>query len=93
MTPQGGPHSAGPMTGFPPNQSPLAGPSPGGRGYGAYGGQGPSAIPTQTYGQVPPGSAGGYGRPDQISGGYGTPQSGGGYQPSSHGSSFPNYQP
>ena len=92
MAPQGGPHSAGPMSAYPPGQSPMAGPSPGGRGYGGYGGQAPSAMSAQSYGQMT-GSAGGYGRPDQMQGGYGTPQSAGGYQSAGHGGNFAGYQP
>ena len=76
------------MSGYPPNQSPMAAPSPAGRGYGGYGQQPPPMQP-QGYGQMPP-SAGGY-RPDQMQSAYGAPQSAGGYhgQPQSAG----GYQP
>ena len=95
LAPQGGPHSAGPMSGY-PSQSPMAGPSPGGRGYGGYGG-GP-AMPPQGYGQMQsasanmPGSAGGYGRSDQMQPTYGAPQSAGGYSTGGPGSGYPGYQ-
>lgn len=95
MTPQGGPGSAGPMSNF-PGQSPMAGPSPGGRGYGGFGG-GPGMGP-QNYGQMQggggsmPNSAGGYGRNDQMQGGFGTPQSAGGFAGSGQNNSFSGYQ-
>lgn len=95
MTPQGGPPSAGSMSGY-PAQSPMAGPSPGGRGYGGYGG-GPG-MPPQGYGQMQggagsmPGSAGGYGRNDQMPPNYGAPQSAGGYSAGGQGGGYPGFQ-
>ncbi|MCJ1274937.1 hypothetical protein MMC21_002736 [Puttea exsequens] len=96
MTPQGGPHSAGPMSGYPPQQSPMGGPSPAGRPYQGYG-QGGPGLPPQGYGQMPnsagvPGSAGGYGRPDQMQGPYGGPLSAGGYPPNGQGGNYGGYQ-
>ena len=52
MTPQGGPHSAGPISGYPNQQSPMGTPSPAGRGYQGYGGQGGPGIASQC-GQMP----------------------------------------
>ena len=94
MTPQGGP-PAGPISGY-PGQSPMAGPSPGGRGYGGYG-VGP-AMPAQGYGQMQhgggsmPTSAGGYGRPDQMQPTYGAPQNAGGYPGGAQGGNYGGYQ-
>lgn len=90
MTPQSGPHSAGPMSGYPPPQSPMAGPS-GGRTYGGFAGPGAPQMPAQSYNQMP-GSAGGYGRPDQMPGAYGTPQGPGGYPSNPQNSNY-SYQP
>lgn len=95
MTPQGGPHSAGPMSGF-PSQSPMAGPSPGGRGYSGYG-SGPG-MPPQGYGQMQggggsmPSSAGGFGRNDQMQSNYGAPQSAGSYSAGGQGGGYSGYQ-
>lgn len=77
MTPQGGPPSASPMSGYPPHQqSPMGAPNHAGRGYGGYAGQPQPQMPGQGYGQM----QGGYGAP-QTPGGYQTtPQSAGGYQ-------------
>ena len=97
MTPQGGPHSAGPMSGYPNQQSPMGAPSPAGRGYQGYGGQGGPGMAPQ-YSQMPsaagavPGSAGGYGRPDQMQGGYGGPPSAGGYPPNGQAGNYGGYQ-
>lgn len=85
MTPQGAPHSsnsANSMSAYPPNhQSPMGGPSPGGRNWnqpqGGFGGPG---MTPQGYGNVQmPASAGGYGRGDQNSSGGWGPQSAGGF--------------
>ena len=82
------------MSGY-ANQSPMGGPSPGGRGFSGFGG-GPG-MPHQGYNQMPggggsmPNSAGGYGRNDQLSGGFGSPQSAGGYGGGQN-HSFPSYQ-
>ena len=92
MTPQGGPHSAGPMSGYPPNQSPMGGPSPAGRGYGNYGPPNSAGMPPQGYGSMPS-SAGGFNRNDHMQGGYGTPQSAGGYASAGQGGNNYNYQP
>ena len=75
------------MSGYPTQQSPMGAPSPAGRGYPSYGAQGGHAMAPQGYPQIPntpggvPGSAGGYGRPDQMQGGYANPPSAGGYPP------------
>ena len=71
MTPQGGPHSSGPMSGYQPNhQSPGPVISPGGRPYGQAQGGFPSAgFPPQGYGQMP-GSAGAYGHDQTSAGGW-----------------------
>ncbi|MCJ1283950.1 hypothetical protein MMC26_003281 [Xylographa opegraphella] len=72
MTPQGGSHSSGPMSGYPSHQSPGPGPSPGARPYGQGPGGFPSAgFPPQGYGHMP-GSAGGYGH-EQNAAGWGQP--------------------
>ncbi|KAL9104853.1 MAG: hypothetical protein Q9163_000239 [Psora crenata] len=92
LTPQGGPHSAGPMSGYPPNQSPVGGPSPAGRGYGGYGPSNSAGISPQGYGSIP-GSAGGFGRSDQIQSGYGAHQNAGGYTSPAQGTNNYNYQP
>ncbi len=75
----------------------MAAPSPAGRGYQSYGGQGGPGMAPQGYGQMShsagavPGSAGGYGRPDHVQGGYGGPPlSAGGYQNQT--SSYGGYQ-
>lgn len=82
------------MSAYPPNQPLMAAPSPGGRGYAGYGAHG--GMPPQGYGQMPPpsapNSAGGYGRNDQMQGGYGTPQSAGGYPTNGHGPAYSGYQ-
>ena len=69
----------------------MGAPSPAGRGYGGFGSQPLSGIP-QGYGHLP-GSAGGYGRPDQMQSQYGPPQSAGGYQPPSQTANYQPYQP
>jgi len=74
----------------------MGGPSPAGRGYQPYG-QGAPAMGPQGYGQMPntagiPGSAGGYGRPDQMQGGYGGPLSAGGYPPGGQTGNYGGYQ-
>ena len=98
MTPQGGPHSAGPMPGYPSQQSPMGAPAPAGRGYQGYGGQGGPGMAPQGYGQMPPsaggvpGSAGGYGRPDHMQGGYGGPPSAGAYPPNNQTPHYGGYQ-
>jgi hypothetical protein len=70
MTPQAGPHSAGPMGAYAPNhQSPGPVTSPT-RGYGQVQGGFPSAgFPPHGYGQMP-GSAGGYGHDQNSAGGW-----------------------
>ena len=92
MTPEAGPPSAGPMsTRFfspptnPPQQSTWGGHGPASRGYQPYGYGAPAMVP-QAYCQMPnsasiPGSAGGYGRPEQMQSSYGGPPSAGGYPP------------
>lgn len=98
MTPQGGPHSAGPMPGYPNQQSPMGAPSPAGRGNWNYTAQGGPGMAHQGYGQMPsngggvPGSAGGYGRGDQMQGGYGGPPSAGGYPPNGQAGNYGGYQ-
>ena len=98
MTPQAGPQSAGPMSGYPNQQSPMGAPSPAGRGYQGYGGQGGPGMAPQGYGQMPPsaggvpGSAGGYGRADHMQGGYGGPPSAGGYPPNGQTGHYGGYQ-
>lgn len=97
MTPQAGPHSAGTMSGYPSQQSPMGAPSPAGRGYQGYGAQGAPTMAPQGYPPMPnsagavPGSAGGYGRPDQMQG-YGGPPSAGGYAPNGQAGSYGGYQ-
>lgn len=93
MTPQGGPHSAGPMSGYPNQHSPMGAPSPAGRGNWNYTAQ-PGMAP-QGYGQNGggvPGSAGGYGRGDQMQGGYGGPPSAAGYPPNGQTGNYAGYQ-
>ena len=98
MTPQGGPHSAGPMSGYPSQHSPMGAPSPAGRGNWNYTAQGGPGMAPQGYGQMPsnsggvPGSAGGYGRGDQMQGGYGGPPSAGGYPPNGQAGNYGGYQ-
>ena len=92
MTPQGGPGSAGPMSNY-PGQSPMAGPGPGGRGFGGFG----ANMSPQNYGQMQgggsmPNSAGGYGRSDQMQGNFGAPQSAGGFASSGQTNNFGGYQ-
>jgi hypothetical protein len=79
MSPQGGPPSAS-MAGYPTHQSPVPGPSPGGRGYAQNQGGFPSAgFAPQGYPNMQmPVSAGGYGQ-EQNSAGWGQPQGGAGY--------------
>ena len=98
MTPQGGPHSAGPMSGYPSQQSPMGAPNPAGRGNWNYTAQAGPGMAPQGYGQMPsngggvPGGASGYGRSDQMSGGYGGPPSGGGYPPNGQAGNYGGYQ-
>ena len=94
MTPQGGPPSAGsghPMSGYPSHQSPMGGPSPGGRyppqpqaGYNANG------MGHQVYGQMPT-SAGGYGRDQHPAPNWSNPPSAGGYHSGGHGQPYSGY--
>ena len=99
MTPQNGPHSAGPMSGYPNQQSPMGAPSPAGRsGNWNYTAQAGPGMAHQGYGQMPsngggvPGGAGGYGRTDQMQGGYGGPPSTGGYPPNGQAGNYGSYQ-
>ena len=97
MTPQGGPHSAGPMSGY-PTQSPMGVPSPAGRGNWNYTAQAGPGMAPQGYGQMPnnggavSGSTGGYGRGDQMQGGYGGPPSASGYPPNGQAGNYGGYQ-
>ena len=86
------------MSGYPNQQSPMGAPASAGRGYQGYGGQAGPGIAPQGYGQMPPnaggvpGSAGGYGRPDPMQGGYGGPPSAGGYAPNNQAAHYGGYQ-
>ena len=94
MTPQGGPHSAGPMSGYPNQQSPMGAPSPAGRGnwnHTAQQGMAPQGYGQSNGGGVP-GSAGGYGRGDHMQGGYGGPPSAAGYAPNGQAGNYGGYQ-
>ena len=71
----------------------MGAPSPAGRGNWNYTAQ-PGMAP-QGYGQNGggvPGSAGGYGRGDQMQGGYGGPPSAAGYPPNGQTGNYGGYQ-